>query len=288
MGPTMDTIGQLQRILVAVMIFIVLGISGPEARSDSALRNCKLIRDGVGTIVEFGTTTAEGGSAIVSGMLVKPQARGSHPAIVLLHRYFGLEEPDCFRSEIERYRSWGYAVLLVDSNSAPPEVRSGTSGETLTNYDFTDQAADGLGAVAFLSSLPDVRGKSIFMVGHAYGGSAVLRASSKAIMAPRMSGRYPQLRNVLTAAVAWHPSCPERLQGIGVPLLVITGSDDKLNSFHACKVMDVDVLPGVDEPVHATFDGSGHNFDVDWLAEYDADATEAAYDRIARFLTRSR
>jgi dienelactone hydrolase len=167
-------------------------------------------------------------------------------------------------------------------------MRSGNSGETPTGYNFLDQAADGLAAAAFLSSQPEIRRGGIFLVGHAYGGSAVLRAVSKGLMAPRLFGNYGRLRSYLSAAVAWHPSCPGHLEGVGVPLLVITGSKDRMNSHHACNVMSFDTLPNVPEPEHAIFDGSGHNFDVEWLGEYDPAATQAAYAGIADFLRRPR
>jgi len=151
-------------VLLVMMAFAAPTAADPTARE---LQKCEMAVDGDAKVVDFTTYTRQGSTAPLYGLMVQPDGGGPYPAVVLLHRVFGIETPDCFKNEMRRYRSWGYLSLLVDSNSAPREVRTGTSGETLTGYSHADQAADALGAADYLGSLPDVEGSEVAIVGHA-------------------------------------------------------------------------------------------------------------------------
>ena len=266
------------------MIALTTQVSADPSRTE--LYECEMVADGTATVVQLSTFGQDGSTALISGALVRPVGDGPFPAVVLLHRVFGIETPDCFKKEMSRYRSWDYIVLLIDSNSAPREIRSGTSGETPTGYSHVDQAADALAGTAYLASLSNVASSKIAVVGHAYGGSAVLRVVSLTSMEEALAHWSDQARDHILAAVAWHPACPVDLRNVGAPLLLITGASDSLNSSHACDSMKVTTLAGIAPPRHEVFTEAGHNFDVDWFTEYNAETTERAYDKIKQFLLR--
>jgi len=274
--------------LMTLIIGSVIAAHASMAEAGSELDKCELVLEGTARIVEFDTYTVDGATAPIAGAMVRPDGEGPFPAIVLLHRVFGVEAPDCFKKELRKYRSWGYIALLVDSNSVPREVRTGTSGETPTGYSQPEQAADGLAGAAYLASLPSVRKSEIALVGYAFGGSAILRSVSEASAEWTPASQPDGIRKRVYAAVAWHPACPPSLPNLGVPLLVITAAKDELNSSHACVSMRVAGSSKASTVEHAIFADAGHNFDVDWFTEYDPAATESAYRRVREFLAQSR
>ena len=274
--------------LLAVTAVTTFTVQTLLAAGASELIKCEMVVDGTAKVVEFNTYTHDGSTASISGAIIRPDGEGPFPAVVLLHRVFGVETPDCFKNEMSRYRSWGYIALLIDSNSAPRKVRTGTSGETPTGYSHFDQAADALAGTAYLASLPNVKKSEIAIVGHAYGGSAVLRAISEASMKGILARQQDRNRMHILAAVAWHPACPVSLQDLGVPLLMITGAKDSVNSSRACATMKVTTMAGVSPPEHEIFPEAGHNFDVDWFTEYNPETTGRAYDKIKEFLAQRR
>ena len=196
------------------------------------------------------------------------------PAVILLHRVFGIEDPHCYAREFEFFRGIGVSALLVDSNSAPVAARNGWEQVTQTGYDILDQAADLEGAVRFLISRAEIDVGRIAVVGYAYGGSAVLRAISKDVMRSRFSRTLQSVLNTISAFVAFHPSCPTELSDVSRPLLIINEQNDRINSTPVCR----DMIGRTKSRLIEQFivQGAGHNFDMDWFTEYDPVATELA------------
>lgn len=271
------------RILFHIVAFcLVAQVAGAK----SELHECNSVKDGDAKIVKFETTTRAGDRVEILGALMRPADPGPFPAIVLLHRVFGVEKPDCFRAAQQRYRQWGYMSLLVDSNSVARKVRDGYGPTTLTGYDELDQAVDALSAAAYLKALPAVDEESVIIVGHAFGGSAALRATSRSVMATRGDAidrlkPFPAL-----AVVVWHPACPTELLDIQVPVIIIMGTEDNLNSSRACRAMHAVPIGAAPQPSLQFIQGAGHNFDVAWFTEYDPLATSRAYKMLKSFMER--
>ena len=101
------------------------------------------------------------GGVTLSGTLITPAARGSHPAVVLLHGSGGLNRysfgpfPDFFLSR-------GYAVLVYDKRG------TGNSNGNLEKATFDDLAADGRAAVHFLKGRKGIT--QIGLCGSSQGG----------------------------------------------------------------------------------------------------------------------
>jgi len=103
------------------------------------------------------------GEVTLSGTLITPDVRPSHPAVVLLHgsgalnRYSFGPFPDFFLSR-------GYAVLVYDKRG------TGGSNGNLEKSTFDDLAADGRAAVHFLKGRKGINARQIGLSGNSQGG----------------------------------------------------------------------------------------------------------------------
>ena len=245
---------------------------------------CRAVLDGEAKLVQFNIFSSRGAQGLVQGVLRRPIGKGPFPAVVILHRYFGIEPPDCFAEDQKRFTARGWISVLVDSNSAPTELRSGAP-DTRSGYSVEDQAVDALGAKIYLTSRSDVEANKIVVLGHAYGGAALLRAISATSMAPRVKVAPDLAGPPFTAAAAWNPGCPTDLHGVQTPLLIVIGDKDRQTPAYACKQMEV-TGPAVEALRINVLPNVGHNFDATWLPTYDYAATQQAYSEIFQFLDR--
>ncbi len=106
---------------------------------------CAAVRDDPSSLVRLETYGPDGARGTLGGILLRPPGAGPFPAVVILHRYFGIEPPECFIDEQKRFASQNWISLIIDSNSADPAVRSGAP-DTRTGYSHLDQAVDAWGA----------------------------------------------------------------------------------------------------------------------------------------------
>jgi len=109
--------------------------------------------------------TFQSGDITLSGVLVKPTTPGPHPGIVLLHgsgqqtynKWF-------YRIHTNEFVRQGFVVLSFDKRG------SGHSGGDLRTATFQDLINDGLAAVSFLRSQPDINPDQIGLFGVSESG----------------------------------------------------------------------------------------------------------------------
>lgn len=256
----------------------------PHVAFATEAEKCKAVLESGAKLVQFDIFSARGAQGSVQGVLRSPIGKGPFPAVVILHRYFGIEPPDCFAEDQKRFTARGWISVVVDSNSAPSDLRSGAP-DTRSGYSVEDQAVDALGAKNYLMSRSDVEADKIVVLGHAFGGAALLRAISAARMAPRVKAAPDLAGPPFAAAAAWSPGCPADLHEVQTPLLIVVGSEDRENPAYACQRMEV-TGPAVEALRIKVFPNVGHNLDALWLPTYDYAATQQAYTEIFRFLDR--
>lgn len=183
----------------------------------------------------------------LQAFLLRPRQEGTHPALVLLHGCSGLQTDGRM---FAIYRVWarmfalrGYVTLVVDS------AGSRGVGETCTGRPerrtmFLERPKDAYAALAYLQSLPFVRGDRVGVIGWSQGGATILLA-----IGAKSRGR-PQPLNApdFRAAVALYPgACSERLQSrpfvdadpdswvTTIPLLVLQGEADNWTPAAPCE-----------------------------------------------------
>lgn len=266
-------------------VAICLAVSGSlPAFAASELRQCRWTGDRTPEIVQFERLEKGASEGRLSGALLRPDDVGPFPAVVLAHRVFGIEPPECYAAEQRRYLRWGYVSLLVDSNSLPRSARS-DDPSTLTGYSQYDQIADVLAGARFLAQEQFVDSSRVFLIGHALAGSALLRLISAEEEHSPLAKLWIRAGARPAGIVAWHPACPSSLGKAIVPSLVLIGARDSINSARACETLARQLPRGA--PVRVSvLPGAGHNFDVTWFTEYDPRTTEHAYELVRDFLER--
>ncbi|MBS0221402.1 MAG: dienelactone hydrolase family protein [Proteobacteria bacterium] len=203
----------------------------------------------------------------LDGYLFHPRATtDAVPAVVFLHGCGGLISSISHRI-VSRERDWadklngmGIAVLMVDS------LTPRGSGQICSPSSFKPglykrRPADAYGALAYLQSLPSIRGDRIGLLGWSNGGGATLFAVD----------RTNPLRRTLAgpdfaAAIAFYPgSCSEQRLGAdwasAIPLLILVGERDVWTPATPClQVAERATARGAPVDFHA-YPGAYHDFD---------------------------
>lgn len=135
------------------LLFILLAYMGSQAYHH-------LIYHGVVENVTFTSDDIQ-----LAGVVVKPTTPGPHPGIVILHGS-GMQTRDkwFYRIHTNAFVRQGFAVLSYDKRG------SGDSEGNLRTATFPDLTNDGVAAVAFLRSQPDVMPDQIGLFGVSESG----------------------------------------------------------------------------------------------------------------------
>jgi dienelactone hydrolase len=156
----------------------------------------------------------EGPKLQLTGRFAVPEGPGPFPAVVHLHGCEGSIPP---RDEawVERFASWGFAVLRLDSFGPRGMTSVCVSPGNLPSF---DQAVDAYSAKAWLSERPEIDPNRIVLAGWSYGGTAVLAGlGSPPTAFGARKGTKP-----FVAGIAFYPHCvsPNEVQA---PILILIG-----------------------------------------------------------------
>jgi len=225
-------------------------------------------------------------SAPIPATVFRPKGTGPFPGVVLLHVCSGIRAYD------SKWAEWlanlGYVAILPDSLS-PRNMSTACEAGRLT---FREHALDGLGALAYLRSQPDVIPTKIAVMGWSHGGGATLiSASARFINTTRPEGGGYQ------AAIAFYPVCAAFLDGnLATPLLMLMGSADDWTPPDRC-VERGTALQSAGTPIEwKVYKGAMHTFDEPgpnrvvrisgrtYHLGYDRTAAKDAHDQVQRFL----
>jgi dienelactone hydrolase len=225
-------------------------------------------------------------SAPIPATVFRPKGTGPFPGVVLLHVCSGIRAYD------SKWAEWlgtlGYVAILPDSLS-PRNISTACEAGKLT---FREHALDGLGALAYLRSQPDVIPTKIAVMGWSLGGgSTLISASARFINTTRPAGGGYQ------AAIAFYPGCAAFLDGnLATPLLMLMGSADDWTPPDRC-VERGTALQSAGTPIEwKVYKGAMHTFDEPspnrvvrisgrtFHLEYDRTAAKDAHDQVQRFL----
>ena len=193
------------------------------------------------------TVSYKSGDETVSGYVALPDGAGKHPAIIVIHEWWGLN--DWVKDETQKFAGQGYVALAVDLYR----------GKVATNPDEAHILMRGLpddrgmrdleAAYAYLSSRPDVDTRKIGSVGWCMGGSWSIKL---AVDQPRLAA--------CVVNYGWLPSDPALIAKIKAPVQGNFGADDQgippkdVKAFEAAmkadgKITDIKI-----------YDGAGHAF----------------------------
>jgi len=160
-----------------------------------------------------GLTTYASGDSRVGAYLVTPNAHGSHPGLIVIHEWWGLN--DQIKGVADELSSKGYVTLAPDLYDGKATTDPAVAMELMRSLD-QDRAARKLAdAAAYLRSLPAVEKKPIGSIGFCMGGGLSLQL---ALLDPKLAACvicYGRLE-----------SDPAKLKAIGAPILGIFGGTD--------------------------------------------------------------
>ena len=211
------------------------------------------------------------GNETVSGYLVAPTTSGKHPAIIVIHEWWGLN--DWIREQARKFGDLGYVTLAVDlyrgkSTNDPVEAH-----ELARGLPQDRGVADLKAAFSYLASRPDVEPDKIGVVGWCMGGGySILLAQNE----PK-----------LAACVVNYGALPTDSQNIAkiqAPVLGNFGADDRgippqaVNAFVAS-------MNGDGKTIDAKiYDGAGHGFEnPNNKTGYRPEAAKDAWSRMVMF-----
>jgi carboxymethylenebutenolidase len=116
-----------------------------------------------GTAVSFASSPGKAG-----GYLALPEGKGRHPALVLVHEWWGLN--DWVKQQADRYAEDGYVALAVDLYRGKSTADPGEAHELMRGMPEDRAIADLQAAYNYLVKRSDVDAKRIGSIGWCMGG----------------------------------------------------------------------------------------------------------------------
>ncbi len=221
------------------------------------------------------TVSYNSGSETVHGYLAVPETPGRHPALVVIHEWWGLVP--WVKQQTRKFAEAGYVALAVDLYRGKHTNRSRVARELVRSLPPQRALRDLKAAFAYLAARPDVDANRIGDVGWCFGGGWALRL---AIHEPRLAAcavNYGEL-----------PTRSEQIAAIPCPVLGNFGALDrgitpqKVRAFEgamrkAGKTIDAKIYPG-----------AGHAFENPAnKAGYRPEAAADAWSRMLAFFHRT-
>jgi carboxymethylenebutenolidase len=154
------------------------------------------------------------GNDTVSGLLYTPSGGGKHPAIVVIHEWWGLN--DWVKQQAEQLAHHGYVTLAVDLYRGHVATDTETAHELMRGLPQDQGVRDLTAAAAYLSSREDVDTSRIGAIGWCMGGG----------YAAQLAVADPELKAVSINYGAL-PTDPAALAAIHAAVLGNFGGQDK-------------------------------------------------------------
>ncbi len=220
------------------------------------------------------TVTIQSGGDQYHAYLVLPDSAGPHPALVLIHEWWGLN--DQIRGEARKFAEQGFVALAVDlyhgSATGDPEM----AHELMRGLPQDRGVRDLKAAFAFLAARSDVNKDKIGSLGWCMGGGYSLQL---AVNEPK-----------LAACVVYYgamPTNPEDIQKIQAPVLGNFGAEDrgiKPDTVYAFDKAMKAAGKSIDVKI---YNGAGHAFqNLNNKLSYNQNAAEDSWRRTLAFLNK--
>jgi len=225
---------------------------------------------GQGKDVEY-----KSGDEMVKGYLAVAQGTGPHPALVVIHEWWGLN--DWVKEQADRFAGQGYTALALDLYRGKVATSPEEAHELMRGVPEDRAKRDLLAAQAYLAGLEGVDKSKIGVIGWCMGGGYALELA--------------QASDTLAAAVICygHLATEEAsLKTIHAPILGIFGAEDKGIPPESVKAFEA-ALQKLGHPVEAhIFDGVGHAFmNPNNKQGYNAEKAKQAWEIVDAWLAKA-
>ena len=192
--------------------------------------------------------TFPSGDSTAQGILYLPQGAGPHPALIVIHEWWGLN--DWIKQEAAGYAAKGYVALAVDLYRGKVAATPDLAHELMRGLPQDQGVRDLTSALAFLESRKDVKRNRIGAVGWCMGGGYALQLAIAAPVLKAVAVNYGALATDKAALAGIHAAV---LGNFGGQDRGIT--PDSVHSFQAA-------MQSLGKPVDAKiYPQAGHAFE---------------------------
>jgi carboxymethylenebutenolidase len=220
------------------------------------------------------TVQYKSGDEMVSGYLALPAGGGRHPAIIVIHEYWGLN--DWIKGNAQKFADQGYVALAVDLYRGSVATTSSDAVDLMRGLPKDRAVRDLEAAFTYLASRPDVDPTRIASIGWCMGGTYSFQT---AIHQP-----------TLAACVVNYgapPTDPADIAAIHAPILGNFGADDRGITPDAVNTFKQAAQAAGKSVDLKEYDGAGHAFEnPNNAGGYRPDAAADAWTRIDAFLAK--
>ncbi len=211
------------------------------------------------------------GQETVSGYLALPDSGGRHPALVVIHEWWGLN--DWVEEQARKFAEQGYVALAVDLYRGKSAANPEEAHELMRGLPQDRAIRDMKAAFAYLATRHDVEKNKIGSVGWCMGGGLSLQL---AIHEPKLAACALNYGSMPTDATD--------IAKIKTPILGNFGADDRgitPEDVHAFEKSMKAAHKSVDVKI---YDGAGHAFENPNNKDgYRPDAAKDAWARMVKF-----
>lgn len=212
------------------------------------------------------------GGQTLTGYLVRPEAPGRYPGVVVIQEWWGLDEH--IKDIADRFAREGFIALAPDlyhgkGVSEPDEAR-----KAVMQLDMPAAVREIQSTVAALLDQPTIAGHKVGLIGFSMGGGLVLQT----VLVEEKIG----------AATSFYGAAlpHEQAKQVKASVLAIYGGEDHSIPLEAVEEMDIFLDDaGVDHEV-LIYPGAGHSFFNDTRDSYDPKAAADAWPRVLAWFRR--
>jgi carboxymethylenebutenolidase len=198
--------------------------------------------------VKTETVQYKSGDETVSGYLALPQSAGRHPAMVVIHEWWGLN--DWIKEQAQKFAQEGYVALAADLYRGKVAYDPTLAHELSRGVPQERAVRDLRAAFDFLASRPDVNPEKIGSVGWCMGGSLSL---DLAIREPKLAACVVNYGAVTRDS--------EDIQEIQAPVLGIFGAEDRSIPRSSVEAFEKAMLADHKSIEVKIYTGAGHAFE---------------------------
>ena len=219
--------------------------------------------------------TFKSGDETVTGYLAVPESSGRHPALVVIHEWWGLN--DWVKEQAQKLAEQGYVALAPDLYHGKVASDPATAHELSRGMPQDRAVRDLKAAFAYLASRGDVNKGKIGSVGWCMGGGLSLQLAVN--------------ESRLAACVVNYGAMPTEaadIQKIHAPVLGNFGADDRGIPADAVRAFEK-ALQGAGKSADLKiYDGAGHAFEnPNNKAGYRAETAADAWKRMVEFFSKT-
>ncbi|MGA8144343.1 MAG: dienelactone hydrolase family protein [Candidatus Acidiferrales bacterium] len=218
------------------------------------------------------TVAFKSGDQTIGGFLAAPDTAGKHPAMIVIHEWWGLN--DWVKEQAEKLAAEGYVALAVDLYRGKTATDPGEAHELMRGLPQDRAVKDLKAAFDYMETRPEVKKESIGVIGWCMGGG----------LAMQLAVHDPRVRACVVNYGAL-PTDPGDLQNIGAPILGNFGALDKGITPDDVRAFEKSMSKLKKFVNLKIYDNAGHGFEnPNNAASYRPEAAVDAWNRTITFL----